>query len=577
MARPFGRFREAIGNVQSDFAVLALVGIIVGLGSGVAGLGLHIGLAGIRPEVEGIHDRLPWLFPLLPAVGALASWWILDRLTHYKGRGISDVIWSAYREGGHMPRESMFTQMLGSVLTVGLGGSAGPEGPIAFTGAAIGSNVGTAFRLSEKRRTTLLCCGVAGACSAIFNAPVTGMFFAIEVVMGQWVSTQVLPIALSSVVANLVALAFIGKDQTIFEVPVYETGTFDLAFCLGLALLAGLSSFLLQRGIHLSNAAFKRLPVRPWARPFIGGLLVGLIGIALPQVLAEGYSETESLLNGELTLGLWVVALVFVAKAVATSLTLGSGGCGGIFAPTLLVGASLGTLYHGFLSQVFPGAEIAKVGAYAVLGMAAVLGSTLHAPVTAIFMVAEITGSPITGTGDLLIPLIVVTAAATLVTQHLWPGSFYHRKLEERAGSQGIALDARILADLGLDELIEPVQTSLEEDMTVAKAHDVVVDCDLDLYPVIDRDGRYLGMVRSLYLLSVDRTAATLMLVSDLMDARWPVVQDDARPATLFALFEQNDCSVAPVVDADGKVRGNIRAESFLRRYHQELLVHTAR
>ena len=576
MQRPIGKLRETIANVQSDFAVLALVGILVGVGSGLAGIGLHFGLDVIHPRVEASRQSASYGAILFPAVGALMSWFLLNRLAHYKGRGIADVIWSAYREGGHMPKKSMFTQMLSSWLTIGSGGSAGPEGPIAFTGAAIGSNIGSLFRLSELRRTTLLCCGVAGAISAIFNAPVTGMFFAIELIMGEWVSTQILPIALSSVVANLLT-SHILQDAPIFHVEGYSTGILDLVLCSGLAMSAGIGSLLLRKSIEFNEVFFHKLFLPPFAKPFLGGLAVGALGLFLPDVLYEGYQFVDRSFQGEMSGGLVLLFVLLIAKTWATGLTLGSGGCGGIFAPALFIGAGIGLLYHGIVIGIVPGLEphMAKPGAYALLGMAAFIGATLHAPVTAIFLVAEVTGSKITGSGDMLAPLILVTAFSTLLSIHLKRISFYQVELEHLGGREKINLDSRILADIELDELVTPVDKILEEDQVVPSAHAEILDCDKDVYPVVDASGRYVGMVRSIHLLGIDPTASQLMLVSDLMDASWPMCRRGATPAALFTIFDFSDAHVVPYVEEDGQLIGLIRADRFLRRYHQELLIQT--
>ncbi len=583
MQRSLDKFREALGNIQSDFAVLVLVGILVGIGSGLAGSLLQWSLGRFGPGIAELREARHWWAVFLPALGAGAAWYFLRRVTHFMGTGMPDVIYAAWREGGKMSKKSMFTQMVGSFLTVGLGGSAGPEGPIAFSGAAIGSNVGTLFRLSEKRRTILLCCGVAGATSAIFNAPVTGMFFAVEVVMGNWAAMAIMPIAISSVVANLVATQLVHDGRILFVKGGYEAAGLDYVTCLGLALLVGFVSVFFQRSLLRQKHFFRELSLPPLLKPMVGGLLVGLVGMALPDILSSGYPIIESFTvglsgYGQSASGLWLLLALILLKVLTTGLTLGSGGCGGVFSPSLFLGAALGTLYWQLLVLLGPGisAHIAPVGAYALLGMAAMLGATIRAPVSALFLVAEITGSSITGEGAILIPFILTIATATLVSHYFQPIPFYHQALQEVGRVEALSLDANLMADMRIEEMMIPVPEALRESQTVTSAQTRALDQDRDRYPVIDGEGRYVGMVRSLHLLGVDSMAASLMLVADIMDASWPACRLTEDVPRLLAIFEQHDLCVVQILDEEGVLMGLVPADGFLRRYHLELRVQTS-
>jgi len=576
--RSISKFRETLGNIQSDFAVLVLVGIVVGIGSGLAGSLLQWSLGVFGPMVREIQPERHWWAIFLPAVGAGAAWYFLRRVTHYMGIGMPDVIYAAYRQGGRMSKKSMFTQMVASFLTVGLGGSAGPEGPIAFSGAAIGSNVGTLFRLSEKRRTILLCCGVAGATSAIFNAPVTGMFFAVEVVMGNWASTAIMPIAISSVVANLIATWLVHDGRILFVEGGYQAGGLDHVTCLGLALLVGFVSVIFQRGLLQLRRFFRGLEIPPLAKPMLGGFLVGLIGLVMPDILSTGYDSISAFAHGTHAQGLWLLVALVLAKIITTGLTLGSGGCGGVFSPSLLLGGALGTLYWHLLNLLGPAVagNIAPVGAYALLGMAAMLGATIRAPVSALFLVAEVTGSSLTGEGAILIPFILTIALSTLVSHYFQPVSFYRQALADVGRAEELLLDNSLMSDIGIDEILVPVAETLQQNRTLASVHEEIVQSDQDRYPVLDEEGHYVGMVRSLHVLSIDPMAAGLMLVADIMDATWPSCRVSQSIPELFAIFEQRSLCVVPIVDADGRLLGLVPADRFLRRYHQELRVQTS-
>ena len=286
------RLRERVGNVRSDFVVLVAVGVVVGIGSGLAGLLLHFGLHELSLHELAAHKHWPWPVKIaLPAAGALLSWLFLHRLLDEREHGIGEVIWAAAREGGRMPAARHLRAARRLVVDGGLWwfGPA-PEGPIAYSGAAIGSNTASALNLTERRRVSLLGCGVAGAISSIFNAPVTGLLFALEVVLGEWASFHVLPIAISSVVANVIASTALAG--AVLGVP--EAGAvayLDYVWLIGLAALAGLGAVLLLRAIHAGAWFFSADSQRPapW-QPLVGGLLVGVLGLLAPQIVGEGYA-----------------------------------------------------------------------------------------------------------------------------------------------------------------------------------------------------------------------------------------------------------------------------------------------
>ncbi|MFQ5507227.1 MAG: chloride channel protein, partial [Planctomycetota bacterium] len=555
--------------VRSDFAVLVLIGILVGLGSGLAGIALHLGIRYFSVGAFGTSGTVLGIF--LPALGAGLSWHVLNRVTHYEGRGIADVIWSAHREGGRMPKEAMFSQMAGVMLTVGTGGSAGPEGPVAFSGAAIGSNLGSFLGLTERRRITLLGCGVAGATAAIFNAPVTGLMFALEVVLGTWFSIHILPIALSSVTANVLAKSVL-HDSQIFQVGSFEMHNLDLLACVGLAVLVGLGSVGLQRTMRLTRNAIVRIPVSGWIKAVTGGLLVGLIGFFLVEIPGASYGAIQDAFKGASEHGLWVILLLVLAKMLATGLTLGSGGCGGVFAPSLFIGAFLGLFYHAVLVATGLASPLSGAGGYALIGMAGMVGGTLQAPLTAIFLVAEITASY-----ETLLPLILVSALAALVTRYFEPVIYYHRELESHGGSRAIRLDSLILADLSLCELLEQPAILLSEEQHVSAVRSEILESDADLFPVLARDGRYAGMARSLYLLGHEAEVSDYLLVADVMDSRWPRLRPDDDVGELLRILDEEHVLAVPVLDNEDRFQGLVSVDRLLRRYRQELLIQTQR
>ena len=509
----------------------------------------------------------------LPAAGALLSWLFLHRLLDEREHGIGEVIWAAAREGGRMPRHGIYAQLVGSWLTVGFGGSAGPEGPIAYSGAAIGSNTASALNLTERRRVSLLGCGVAGAISSIFNAPVTGLLFALEVVLGEWASFHVLPIAISSVVANVIASTALAGEPVLGVPEAGAVAYLDYVWLIGLAVLAGLGAVLLLRAIHAGAWCFRRLSrPAPW-QPLAGGLLVGLIGLLAPQIIGEGYAGIRATFSGGLAdFSIWALFGIAGLKCLATALSLGSGGCGGIFAPSLFVGAFVGFAYHELLVGFgLLEASTPHAASYALLGMAGSVGGTLQAPLTAIFLVAEVTGSY-----ALLLPLILVTALSALVAQWLERSGVYQQELAEEHGSvASVGVDSRILAELSIDELLVEPDLLLFEDQHLEEVEAELQASEHDLFAVCSRDGKYVGILRSHFLLGHAPEVRRFLLLSDVMDASWPSVLRDAEVSEVLAHF--SEVPVVPVVDDTGRPIGFVSSRALLQRYRQELLVMTSR
>src|SRR5690606_26632881 len=266
---------------------------------------------------------------------------------------------------------------LASALTIGSGGAAGREGPIVQIGSAIGSAIGQLLRLPTRQVRTLVGCGAAAGIAATFNAPIAGALFAAEVILLDFATARLTPIVISSVVAPVVSRAVLG-DYPSFAVPSWQlVSPWELVAYAVLGILAGFVGVWFGSALHAAERGFERLPLPEYAKPALGGLLVGAIGSQLPHVFGSGYGTINAALAGELGIGL--LALLLLAKIAATSLTLGSGATGGVFAPALFLGAVGGGAFGGVVHAAFPGAS-ASSGAYAVVAMGAVLSATSHAP-----------------------------------------------------------------------------------------------------------------------------------------------------------------------------------------------------
>ncbi|MEN8161935.1 MAG: chloride channel protein, partial [Myxococcota bacterium] len=387
----------------------------------------NLGLA--EGTVPSIHEdpreaagALPWFWLLLvPALGAtLAAPLIYFLAREAKGHGVPEVMESIALRGGAIRPRVVLVKALASALTIGSGGSVGREGPIVQIGSALGSSVGQLLRMPGRHLRTLVGCGAAAGIAAAFNAPIAGALFAVEVILGDFAVPQFSPIVIASVVATVISRYFYG-DFPAFEVPPYQlVSPFELGPYMLAGVAAGVVGVVFIRVLYASEDFFERLRIPELLKLPIGGLCVGAIAIFLPHVYGVGYSTINDALTGALPLGLLV--LLLGAKIMATSLTLGSGGSGGIFAPSLFLGAMTGGAIGTIVHQIFP-ESTASSGAYALVVMGAVVAATTHAPITAIIIIFELTKEI-----AIVPPLMASCVISTIVSSYPDPNSIYTLK-----------------------------------------------------------------------------------------------------------------------------------------------------
>jgi CIC family chloride channel protein len=400
------------------------------------------------------------------------------------------VIYAVSRYGGLLRLRSSFSRLISSCLTIGSGGSAGPEAPVVMSGAAIGSNIAQAFSLNDRQRVALVGCGAAGAIAAIFNAPISGMVFAIEVILGEWSTMNIIPIAIAAVAGTEVSRLLKG-NQIAFAHREFNIHFHDILACVGLAIFCAVASVLLTRALRSMNQVSKGVALPLWVRAAIGGSMVGAIGYFLPYVLGEGYHAIRTAIEGGFSGGLMLVTVIALVKILATALTLGWGGSGGIFAPCLVIGAFVGLSFHRFIATVWSSVIWVNEGCFALLGMAGLISGILQAPLTGIFLVIEITGGY-----EVILPLIVVSAISTTLCHYLEPASFYLKDLVEQGQLLRPGTDARVLTDLSIQELLETDCICVHPDMRLADFVDIVKSSHRNYFPVEDQHShQFLGMI----------------------------------------------------------------------------------
>jgi len=550
--------------------------IMMGLGFGV---GIAAGLAAVvlNRSISGLEEvlmvfRTFWWAPLIPGLGAAASWFVLTRVIRdTPGHGVPEVIYSVSKRGGRLRFRSSFSRLISSCLTIGSGGSAGPEAPIVMSGAALGSTLARLMSLNERQRIILVGCGAAGAIASIFNAPIAGMVFALEVILGEWRDVNIGPIAISSVAGVMVCRGLSG-NQIPFSHESFELSPQIVLASAILAVLTALVSVSLTRSISLSARWWKKVPGKGVLRAGLGGLGVGLLGMVLPTVLGEGYLETKEMINGGFRGSLLLIGILLAAKILATSLTLGSGGSGGIFAPALTIGAVSGLAFHGMLTFFWPSVVWSTSGLFALLGMAGLIGGVLQAPLTAFFLVVEITGGY-----DLILPLLVVSVLSSAVSRQIEPASIYLKELVARGQLLRPGTDARVLSDLQIRELLEKDCRTVFENQNLGELVEIVKHSHRNYFPVLDhRDGSFIGMLHldGIREYLFDPGLYEAVLVDDMMHPDPPRVSPtDALPEVLDRMDRMRVFSL-PVVE-DGRFLGMISKATLLDQYRRELSVQT--
>ena len=534
------------------------VGSVAGLMSVGFWWAIHlVDLAGTRwfaPALAGWlgspFGRPELYLSLYPAVGALAMALVTVRLFGLPHRlGVPGVMFDARTNPGSLSLVILPATFLASALIIGSGGSAGREAPVVAMGGILGGWVGRRLGLLSRRRQILIGCGTAAAIAAAFNAPLAGVFFALEVVLEDYTAATLSPVVLASVAGTVVCRALEGGGAEGFAVPPYRLGAWwEIGLYAGVGLAAGLVAPLFvqfERWVH-RRINHSRLPLL--LRPAVGGLGVGLIALALPQVMGNGYAHVENALGDPPGAAL-MLALVG-AKLVATALTLGSGGWGGDFAPLVFMGAMLGGAYGRGLDTLIPGLSL-EPGAYAMVGMGAMLTAAVRCPITAILLLFELTGSY-----EVILPIMTACAVATPVGRVLLKRGMYHQRLEEMGGPTSELPESRLLAGIRVEDILRRDVVTLSSGTPYREILRVIATSDQLLFPVLAPEGSLLGSLTFADLRGHLDAAelAELVVAADVTSDEVPALDGSATLEQAMHVFAGCDLEELPVV-TDGEDR----------------------
>ncbi|GMW03483.1 MAG: chloride channel protein [Candidatus Hydrogenedentota bacterium] len=397
-----------------------------------------------------------------------------------------EVMLAISHHGGRIrPRVALF-KAIAAAITIGSGGSAGREGPIVQIGAAFGSSLAQWLRLPDRRIMLAVACGAAGGISATFNAPMAGVIFAMEVILSRFTANTFILVELSSATASVITRTVEG-DVPAFHVDSHYLmqSPWEILFFALLGVLCALVSQMYTRTVCAVEDVTEKVRLPEYIKPAIGGALTGVLAVFVPQIMSGGYEHIEMALNNELAMD--VLFLLCAAKLAATALTVGTGGSGGVFAPALFVGAMFGGGFGGLVHRLAPGLNS---GSYALVAMAAVFGGASHAPITAIFIVFELTDDY-----RIIIPLMTATVMSTMISQWISPYSIYTIKLKRRGYHVGVVPEVSLMDAVTVEEAMAREYPDVSPDMPLTEMLVKFANDHETGYPVVDNDGRLFGVV----------------------------------------------------------------------------------
>ena len=544
---------------------MLFLSVVTGLLCGCAAVLLKTAIHAIHHGLQSLVGDSTWLYLLLPGVGMLLSLLIVRYIVKDNiGHGVTKVLQAVSKNESKIKSHNTFSSLVTSALTIGFGGSVGAEAPIVYTGAAIGSNLGRYMGLSYRGMTLLLGCGAAGAVAGIFNAPLAGVLFTLEILLFNLSMSSILPLLLSTVSATMVSYLFLGKD-TQFTCTLVEFSMRNIPFYIVLGVFSGFCSlYFLKTTLFLEDWFGKmRNPYLRWALCAVG---LGLLIFAFPPLYGEGYEDVGALLNGEKSGAIGFFALVLLLKVFAMTFTNTGGGVGGTFGPTLFVGAIAGYVLASALNLVRPG--LVPVPNFVLVGMAGLMAGVMQAPMTAIFLIAEISGGY-----DLLLPLIL-TATLSYGTMRLFEQySIYTKRIAQSGELLTHDSDQAVLTLLKTDALVETDFTPVRIDDTLKGLVDAVAVSHRNIFPVLDSKKRFQGYVdlsdirRDMFRTDLYDTAR----VYNYMRSAPEYVYPDEPMDSVMRKFETTGAWNLPVVGRDRHYLGFVSKSKIFNAYREEL------
>jgi CIC family chloride channel protein len=486
-----------LGQLRTnEHTIMAVMAVFVGLAGGLGAVGFRYLIRviqtiayGSSAELLGVVKTIPWYGKVwIPALGGLFVGPLVYFLAREaKGHGVPEVMEAVALKGGVIRKRIVFVKSLASAISISSGGSVGREGPIVQIGSAIGSTLGQALKVSADRMRTLVGCGAAAGIAATFNSPIAGSMFALEIVLGDFGLATFSPIVISAVAATAVSRHFLG-DIPAFIVPAYELiSAWEFPLYLVLGLFCGAAGVAFTKTLYWVEDRFDDLKFPEYLKAILGGVFLGVAGLYFPQILGVGYGAIDLALMQKIA-G-WLMLVLVVVKVLATSITIGSGGSGGIFAPSLFVGAMAGGFFGGVVHHLLP-AVTADPGAYSIVGMGAVVAATTHGPLTAILILFEMTGEY-----KIILPLMLSCIIGSITSGQLLRDSIYTLKLARRGIDIKEGKEVNVLKSILVGDVMSRKVETIAEAMPLEEMADKISKSKYNSFPVLNADHQLVGIL----------------------------------------------------------------------------------
>ena len=569
----------------SEKMFMIILALLIGFFAAVAAFSLHWIINQIVSLLTSSFDRTGanWLYLVYPVVGIYLTslfvrYVVKDNISH----GITRILYAISSNRSRLKSHNCWSSVIASAITIGFGGSVGAEAPIVLTGSAIGSNLGQLFHLDRKMLMTLVGCGAAGAIAGIFKAPIAGLVFTLEVLMIDMTMSALLPILVSCVTATCFTYIFSG-DASIFTFHLdSEWSVQRIPACILLGISCGLVSLYFIRMMGVCEDVFARFKNKPYIKLAIGGTVLSLLIFLFPALYGEGYISINLLLNGR-TEADWnqilnnslfsgkgsmlipYIALVLFTKVMATSATNGGGGCGGTFAPSLFIGCFTGFLFSRLWNMNEIGIYIPEKN-FSLLGMAGVMSGVMHAPLTGIFLIAELTGGY-----SMFMPLMIVSVCAYLTIIIFEPHSIYGSRLAKQGKLITHHTDHAVLTLMNLDSVIEKDYLSVTPDMELGQIVHKISRSHSTVIPVLDAGGMLLGEIDIMKIRNVMFRIELYhhFMASQLMTDPKARLSDTTPMVDVMRAFDRTGANWLPVLDAENHLKGYISRQRIYTMYRK--------
>ncbi len=581
----FMRFLEWREEHISEKTFILILAFTVGFFAAVAAFILHELINQIVIFLTGSfnQDEANWLYLVYPVIGIFLTslfvrYVVKDNISH----GITRILYAISSKQSRLRGHNCWSSVFASAITIGFGGSVGAEAPIVLTGSALGSNLGKLFRMDNKTLLLLVGCGAAGAIAGIFKAPIAGLVFTLEVLMIDLTMASLLPVLVSCVTATCFTYIFRGSTS-MFTFELESTWVVErVPASILLGVFCGLVSLYFIRTMTMCENIFGKFKDQPYIKLLIGGSMLSLLIFLFPSLYGEGYHDINLLLNGKTDadfneildnslfsghseLLLVYLGLVLMTKVFATSATNGGGGCGGTFAPSLFIGCFGGFLFARLWNIYEIGIYLPEKN-FALLGMAGVMSGVMHAPLTGIFLIAEITGGY-----DLFMPLMIVSVSAYLTIMVFEPHSIYGMRLAKQGKLITHHTDRAVLTMMSLDSVIERDFTAIDPDIELAKVVNKISQSRNDVLPVLDTAGNLLGEIN---LTKIRHVVFRTELyhhfkAGQLMVDPVATINDDMPMTMVMKIFDDSHADWLPVLDKENHFKGYISRQRIYGMYRK--------